>query len=602
MSALLTIVIAPLMACLAVVSLRRGAAWWALAGALLSLAASIALALTVTGTGGFVVDLEWLPLLTISLSAQPLNVLLALMVATVSFLVFVFAVGYMSEEPGRVRFFALISLFLAAMQVLVLAGDWLLLLMAWELIGFCSYALIGHWHWRDGVPAAATRAFLYTRSADVGLFVAVFVLVARSGSTDLETTLAAGPVPTAVGLLLLLAVMGKSAQVPLQGWLQRAMAGPTPVSALLHSATLVAAGAILLIRAAPLLTAEVAFAAALVGGATAVAGGIMALAATDLKRLLAASTSSQYGLMLLAVGAGYPAAALMHLVAHAAIKSSLFLEAGALQKAYGSTALSALRGAARSRRGLGVAVLLSGLALAGIPPLSGMFSKDAILAAALQSDYALTYFGLALLGVLLSGAYVGRALQVLWKGEASNEKLPHPLWFGIGLGGLTLLAVTLGPVLKPILHWATEAEIPKSQLAFAAGLIAALAGLAWGWWMERPLPAWLAGWGERGLQLAGGWNVLLARPVQHLAHACERLDQTVHSGVEGFAAATARLARGTRRSDEQGIDGAIAALITGVRRFGDGARRLQTGLIHRELMFTAGGTALTLVLIVVLAT
>lgn len=601
MSVLFAVVSAPLLAFVLIVLLRRAAPWLALGGAVTTVVASAWLLWKVAAGGSFTLTVPWLPLWPLSLVATPTTALLAVTVATVSALVLVFAVGYMKHEPGRVRFFALMSLFVAAMELLVLAGDWIALLAGWELIGFCSYALIGHWHWREGVPAAASRAFLYTRSADVGLFIAVFVLVARSGSSDIATTLADGPLSTLVGLLLLLSVMGKSAQLPLQGWLQSAMVGPTPVSSLLHSATLVAAGAIVLIRMHPLLNAEVALTVAVVGGVTAVAAGIMALAATDLKRLLAASTSSQYGLMLLAVGAGYPSAALMHLVAHAAIKSSLFLQAGAFQKAYETTRLDALQGAARKQRALGAATLLSGLALAGLPPLSGMFSKDALLAAVMKSEHAGWFTALALAGVVLSGAYVGRLLRVVWKTKGLSASLPSKLWMGIGIAGLTALAVLLGPALKPAIHWATAASVPKSHWAFVAGVVAALVGLAWGGLLARPLPGRLAVWGRRGLVVAGGWQRWVAMPVMQLAQRCERMDRVVHGAVEGVAAATWRLARASRISDERGIDGLIGRLVQRVQRYGDLARGLQSGLIHRELMLTAGGTGLVLVLIVLLS-
>lgn len=625
MSALLAIVAAPLLAAALILALRRGVAALALAGAGVSLAGSALLAAQVATGGGYGFAVPWLPEWPLTLSATPTTSLLALTVATVSSLVLAFAIGYMRDEPGRLRFFAIMSLFVAAMQALVLAGDWMVLLVAWELIGFCSYLLIGHWHGRTGVPAAASRAFLYTRSADVGLFIAVFMLIARSGSSDIAATLADGPLRTGVGLLLLLAVMGKSAQLPLQGWLQRAMVGPTPVSALLHSATLVAAGTILLIRAAPLLSPEVSLAVALVGGATAIGAGLMALAANDLKQVLAASTSSQYGLMLLAIAAGYPAAALMHLLAHAAIKSALFLQAGALQKAYGSTGLAELEGAARQQRALGAALVLSALALVGLPPLSGMFSKDALLAAALKSDHAGLYGSLVLAGVVLSGAYMGRVLRVLLRAPGRAATLPSPLWMGLGIAGLTLLAIALGPALKPLVHWASG-SVPKSHLAFALGIAMAVLGLAWGGWLARPLPGPLRAWAARGFAVGGGWYGVAATPMLAAARGCDLLDRRLHGAVTGFGrgiysvakgcaivdgllhfgvrrfgGATGWLARGTRITDERGIDGLIGLLVQTVRSYGASARRLQSGLVHRELMLTAGGAGVTLLLVVVMS-
>jgi NADH-quinone oxidoreductase subunit L len=199
------------------------------------------------------------------------------------------------------------------------------------------------------------------------------------------------------------------------------MVGPTPVSALLHSATLVAAGAILMIRVSPLLPHEVLLAVGLLGGLTLIVAGSVAVSQRDLKRLLAASTSSQYGLMLLSVGAGSPVAALVHLVAHATMKSSLFLGSGVFQHARGSTEFAELQGVGRARRWTFLGFAVAGLALAGVPPLSGFFSKDAILAASLESPYAPVLAPLAFAGTLLTATYVARALRILWRGDDRTE-------------------------------------------------------------------------------------------------------------------------------------------------------------------------------------
>ena len=409
MSDLVFPIVFPLLAAAAILLLRRGAAILALAGVALSLAASLRLlGATASGDSAPLV-LPGLPDLPLRLTAEPLTALFSVLVAAVATCVLIYSVGYMKRESGLPRFFALMSLFVAAMQALVLAGDWILVLVAWELIGLCSYLLIGFWFQRPEAANAASRAFLYTRSADLGLYIAIFILIGAAGTSQIAATLNVdGGTAVAAGLLLLLAAMGKSAQVPLQDWLMRAMAGPTPVSALLHSATLVAAGAILLIRVAPLLAPNVLLAIGLVGGITTVAAGLIALAERDLKRLLAASTASQYGLMLIAVGAGVPLAALLHLLAHAAIKSGLFLATGEFQHARGGTALRCLRGVGRDRRWTFLGFALAAMALVGAPPLSGFFSKDAVIAAALSAPSTAWLAPLALAGTLLTGAYLAR--------------------------------------------------------------------------------------------------------------------------------------------------------------------------------------------------
>ena len=247
-------ILAPLGAGLTTLALRRMPEAIALTGAALGLAGAIALLAGVAGGADVTATLPFLPDLPIRLVANPLTATLALVVATVAAMVLTYAAGYMSHDPERPRFFGTMLMFVAAMQLLVLSGDWITLLAAWEMIGFASYLLIGFWHRRKGVPGAAMRAFLYTRTADLGLYLAAFLLIGIAGTSEISATLSTTGTPALIaGLLLLFAAMGKSAQVPMQDWLMRAMAGPTPVSALLHSATLVAAGAILLIRTAPML-------------------------------------------------------------------------------------------------------------------------------------------------------------------------------------------------------------------------------------------------------------------------------------------------------------------------------------------------------------
>ncbi|HEU5431992.1 MAG TPA: proton-conducting transporter membrane subunit, partial [Thermomicrobiales bacterium] len=456
MSPALAVVFGPLAATAAILLVRRWCGAIAIVGAAVSLvAAGFALADVARGIESATI-VPGLPGMPLRLTADPLGALLALTVAVVSFLIFTYAAGAMAGDPGQTRFFAGMAFFAAAMQTLVLAGDWLLFLAAWELIGFASYLLIGFWFARPGVGGAATRAFTTTRAADLGLYLGVFILTAAAGTTAIAASRQVGGAAAAVaGLALLVAAIGKSAQVPLQGWLQDAMVGPTSVSALLHSATLVVAGVVLLSRADPLLTPDVRFAIGVVGGVTAVVAGLSAVAQRDVKRLLAASTSSQIGLMLLALGAGSVAAAVVHLVANAAMKSALFLGVGVFQHDRDSTAFAALAGVGRERRGVFAAVVVAGLALAGIPPLAGFWSKDAVIAAALDAPTALALAPLALAGALLTGIYVARMLRLLWGDASDGGREPEAataelIAMGTGLAGLTALAAILGLALEPI--------------------------------------------------------------------------------------------------------------------------------------------------------
>jgi NADH-quinone oxidoreductase subunit L len=593
-------ILAPLAAAAAILLLGRAPAALALMGAGAGLVGAALALVRVAGGARFSAELPGLPGLPLRLVADPLAAVLAALVALVGFLVMVYAVGYMEGEGGRPRFFAQMSFFVAAMQALVLAGDWVLLLAAWELIGLSSYLLIGFHSARPGVGGAATRAFLYTRTADLGLYVAVFVLISHTGTSEIAATLEAGGAAALVaGLMLLVAAAGKSAQAPLYGWLQDAMAGPTPVSALLHSATLVAAGAMLMIRTYPLLPPAALLAAGVVGGATAVVAGTVAVAQRDLKRLLAASTSSQYGLMLLAVGAGSPVAALVHLVAHAAIKSSLFLGSGVFQRARGSTEFADLRGVGRARRYAFLGFAVAGLSLAGVPPLSGFFSKDAILAAALESGRAWLFAPLALAGTLLTGAYVARAARLLWRGEDRSEPVEGAAWMGAGLAVLAALAAILGPALPPLARL-LGAGLSGDLLVATLGLLAGLGGLAVGWFLPAGrLLGPLRAPAERGFRIGGGFHGLVARPALAAAAALDLFDRALHGGVLAVGRASLAAAGAARLTDERGIDGLIAALVRGTRRLGGRARELQSGLVHKELVLAVVGGAAVFVLLVI---
>jgi len=596
MSFLALTLLSPLLAGLAILAFRRASEALALAGAGLGLIGALGLLVSVSGGATVEAVLPGLPDMPLRLVAMPLTAVLAVVVATVAGFVMVYATGYMAKDPEKKRFFGTLLLFVTAMQGLVLSGDWITLLAAWEMIGFASYLLIGFWHGRAGVASAATRAFLYTRSADLGLYLGAFLLIGVAGTSEISRTLATSGTPALIaGLLLLVAAMGKSAQVPLQDWLQRAMAGPTPVSALLHSATLVAAGAILLIRVAPMLPGGALLVIGIVGGVTAVVTGLIALAERDLKRLLAASTSSQYGLMLVAVGAGAPVAALLHLIAHAAIKSSLFLGAGVFQHDRDGTAMDAVAGAGRARPGIFAGFALAALALAGIPPLAGFFSKDAIIAASLASPSAIWLLPLALVGTVLTGAYMGRALRVLWQGDPGTKSGTIPL-MAAGMAALVALAVVLGAAFGPLERLLGAEMAEAGLLVPALGLGAALSGLALGWLvpvaglLRRLLP-----WAERGFVVAGGMDALMVRPALAIAAGCERLEQWLYNAALSVGRATLSLGQSADRADSDGIDAAIFGLVRRTIALGSQARRLQSGFIHRELAITTIGIAVIIV-------
>ncbi|MGI9048392.1 MAG: NADH-quinone oxidoreductase subunit 5 family protein [Rubrobacteraceae bacterium] len=593
-------ILGPLAAMLTILLVRRAAPALALLGVGAALIGAIFTLVNVAGGARYAATLPSLPDFPLRLIATPLTAVIAVIVAVVSSFVMLYSVGYMEEEWGKVRFFAQMLFFVAAMETLVFAGDWILLLAAWEMIGLASYMLIGFWYEEDGVGEAATRAFLYTRTADLGLYVGIFILVSQAGTSEIPRTLETGGTAAfAASLLVLLAAAGKSAQTPLQGWLQDAMAGPTPVSALLHSATLVAAGAILLIRTFPLFPPEALLIVGALGGITAVVAGIMAVADRDLKRLLAASTSSQYGFMLLALGAGSPVAALAHLTAHAAMKSSLFLGSGVFQHARGATDFSKLSGIGRERPFVFVGFAVAGLALAGVPPLAGFWSKDAVIAATFESPFAWLLFPLALVGTVLTGIYVARALRILWKGEKQNEPIAGMTWMGVGMSALVALAVILGFALEPLVRL-VGGELPKDLLTVILGTAVALGGLVLGWFFSADtLLGPVRAYAEKGFRIGGGFEQFVARPALAVARATDTLDGGIHRGVLGVGRLGIAVAQASRITDEKGIDGFIFALVRGTRNLGRRARRLQTGLVHKELLLAVTGGALILALLAI---
>ena len=599
MSPLLLVLLPTLVGALLIAALRRPPEILALVGVSISLPASAMLLAMAFAGKGYTLMMPGLPGMPLLLVSDPLSAVLSVLVATVATLVMVHATGYMRKDGERRRFFATMLMFVTAMQVLVLAGDWLTFLGAWELIGVSSYLLIGFWYRKPGVAGAATRAFLYTRSADLGLYLGVFVLIGAAGTSNIAATLTTFGTPAVIGgLLLLLAAMGKSAQVPMQDWLQRAMAGPTPVSALLHSATLVAAGAILLIRVAPMLPPQALVVVGIVGGVTTVIAGLIALAERDLKRLLAASTSAQYGLMLLAVGAGAPVVALLHLIAHAAIKSGLFLGAGVFQHGRGSTAFKDLAGAGREHPRIFAGFAIAALALAGMPPLAGFFSKDAIIAATLAAPGGIWMAVLALAGTVLTGAYMARALALLWRGAPQGgESGEELMWMGLGMGALVALAAGLGAVF-PSLEWLLGDAPPVSTLAMLLGLVAALAGLALGWLVPGGrLLGPLLPWARRGFAVAGGMDGMVLRPALAMARACDAVERGIYEAVLAVGRHAMRIGRGTRTTDEAGIDGFIFGLAQATQAAGRRARRLQSGFIHRELALTIAATGIIAVVL-----
>ncbi len=372
-----------------------------------------------------------------SFSLDPLSLSLCLMITFVCGLIHLYSVAYMADDPGHVRYFALLNLFVAAMLVLVLAESLPLLYLGWEGVGFCSYALIGFWYREEKNATAGRKAFIVTRIGDTAFAIAIIWLFSLTGSVSISQLNQAGATlplatVTALGLLLLIGATGKSAQLPLSVWLPDAMAGPTPVSAQIHAATMVTAGVYLLMRLFPLIgrSGTVLAAIAIVGGITAFHAATCALAQRDLKRILAYSTISQIGYMMLGVGAGAITAASFHLLVHAFFKALLFLGAGCVITAlHHEQDIFRMGGLRRSLPATFWPFLAGSVCLAGIPLTGGFFSKDSILAAVWQhgGPLYLSLYGLGLLTALLTSLYTFRMIYLVFCGSGPTPHRLSPL-------------------------------------------------------------------------------------------------------------------------------------------------------------------------------
>jgi NADH-quinone oxidoreductase subunit L len=377
----------------------------------------------------------------VAMQADPLTAVMLAVVTCISTLVAVYSIGYMHGDHGYWRFFAYVSLFVFSMTLLVSANNFILLYVGWELVGLCSYLLIGFWYEKPAAAAAGMKAFLVNRIGDVGFALGIFLIWTTFGTLEFDRVFAAAGTlagdwrATAICLLLLFGACGKSAQFPLHVWLPDAMEGPTPVSALIHAATMVTAGVYMVARCTPLFAVSVdaQYAVATIGGITALLGGIIAVTQTDLKRILAYSTISHLGYMFVALGvctlAGVTAA-MFHLVTHAFFKALLFLGAGSVMHAAGGVIDIRRLGGLRRRLPVTYWTFLVGcLSIAGVVPLAGFWSKDAILSA--LSDKAghggeggIYGFLLAstLLGVLLIDFYMFRPFFLVFYGP---ERIPR---------------------------------------------------------------------------------------------------------------------------------------------------------------------------------
>ncbi len=420
-----------------------------------------------------------------------------LVVSGVGSLIHIYSLGYMRDDEGKSRYFAALSLFMFAMLGIVLANNFVMMFIFWELVGFTSYVLIGHWFERDAAADAAKKAFLTTRIGDFGFMIGILMVWMATGSVVFDDIVAhlskitSNPgYLTIVAILIFCGAVGKSAQFPLHVWLPDAMEGPTPVSALIHAATMVAAGVYLLVRVAFLIQASqtALLVIAWMGTITALLGALMATQQSDIKRILAYSTISQLGYMVMAVGLASNEAAMFHLFTHAFFKALLFLAAGSvIVTLHHEQDIWKMGGLAKKLRITFATFAVGALALVGCPPFSGFFSKDAILALAYERNMSIFVIGLTT--AFLTAFYVSRAVIVVFLGkprsDAARAGKESPLVMIIPLLILALFALIAGweTVAKNFLVVPHEKESVITVPALA--LVALILGVGIATWLYR---------------------------------------------------------------------------------------------------------------------
>jgi len=538
-----------------------------------------------------------------ALRFDALSAIMTLVVTGIGFLIHVYSVGYMHGDEGFTRFFAYLNLFITAMLILVLADNLLLLFVGWEGVGLCSYLLIGFWYTDMANAVAGKKAFLVNRIGDAGFLMGLFLLAKTVGTLDVhgieqhldvlrQATVGGWSVPLVVCLLLFVGATGKSAQIPLYVWLPDAMAGPTPVSALIHAATMVTAGVYMIARLHALyaLAPQALAVVAVIGAATALFAATIAMAQTDIKKVLAYSTISQLGYMFLGVGVGAAGAGIFHLVTHAFFKGLLFLGAGSVIHAMSGEQDMRRMGGLRAHLPITCWTMAAAtLAIAGFPLTSGFFSKDEILWSAWAGPDAHPI--LAALGYLtafLTAFYMGRlfCLTFLGTSRASNEVQHHlheSPWSMTGpLCVLAVLALVGGllPVPETAARVVGHVEAPEPPLwsmLFASALSIGGLGLAYFAYVARPeLP-------ERAAAGLGGLYAL----VRDKYRIDELYDLLVVRPLFGLAAFLANLI------DPKLIDGIVNGAGVLVAATSGAARRLQTGNVqHYALSFLLGAILL----------
>jgi NADH-quinone oxidoreductase subunit L len=542
---------------------------------------------------------------------DPLSVFMMLIVSGVGFLIVAYSIGYMDGDDEERRYFAYMALFVFSMLLLVQAGNFVILLAGWGLVGLSSYLLIGFWHERPAAVAAAKKAFIMNAVGDATMALAFFLLIQHGNSLNFPPALTVGPghgwLVNLVALGLLGGAVAKSAQIPLQTWLPDAMEGPTPVSALIHAATMVVAGVYLIVRCHSIFeqAPRVEELAAGLGAGTLLVAGLIALVQTDIKRVIAYSTMSQIGYMFLGAGLGAYANAMFHLMTHAFFKALLFLAAGVVIHALaGEQDIRKLAGVGRPLPVTRIAFLIGSLALIGVPPFAGFFSKDPIIAeSSARGWYGYLLYAAALAGTFLTGLYTWRLFLIVFTGEPSAFVREHlmvtrehkgegPFWLMAPVIVLAALSVIGGwiqfaPIWDPVSTWldaiapplATPSDAQEAVASvLAVGLGLAGVGVAFLFYGRRKVPVPRIAWAQTLLE--------------HKFYFDEAYDYAFYRPTVALAKALGRWVEGPI------IGGSIRELATAFREAGLDTSRLQTGLV-RTYAFTIAASLAVITIVFV---
>src|SRR6266487_4491582 len=557
-----------------------------------------------------------------------LSLVMLLVVTGVGFLIHIYSVGYMWEEGGFYRFFSYLNLFMFFMLTLVLANNYLVMFIGWEGVGLASYLLIGFFFLRDSAASAGKKAFIVNRVGDFGFLIALFLLIKHFGSLDFmqvfQQVSSLGPettgagLLTAIGLLLMVGAAGKSAQLPLYVWLPDAMEGPTPVSALIHAATMVTAGVYVVARSHVLFThSETALiVVGTVGCATAFFAATIGLVQTDIKRVLAYSTVSQLGYMFLACGVGAFSAGIFHLMTHAFFKALLFLAAGSVIHAMGGEQdMNRMGGLSKKIRWTYLTMLTATLAIAGFPPFAGFFSKDSILLSAFQNEYGGRNVGFALYGfglatALLTAFYMFRLIFLTFHGKQRyDEHQVHvhesPKSMLVPLMILALLSIAGGwlaapamlnmgpdyfakflqPVFGGVEAAGVEAEAHSLELWLAGvAVVTAFIGFLVALWLDLKRPEKAEGLAK---SLRRAYIILLNKYYVDELYAALIVKPLLWVSTNVL----------WKAADVAGIDGTVNAIADGTAAIGDGVRRTQSGNTRSYAVWVVVGALVVIAVI-----